>query len=68
MLGQVQLEMLVATLAENLACLDDLRRQTVAVADGGWTRARLNELRRDAQLTEIALFLKSIGFEHFQEL
>ena len=51
MLRQVQLEMLVAPLAENLACLDDLRRQTVAVADGGGTRARLNELRRDAQLT-----------------
>ena len=51
MLRQVQLEMLVAPLAENLACLDDLRRQTVAVADGGGTRACLNELRRDAQLT-----------------
>ena len=61
MLRQVQLEMLIAPLAENLACLDDLRRQTVAVHWVVLTIARLYELWGDAQQLQVPLLLDSVS-------
>ena len=68
MLGQMQLEMLIAALAENFLRLDDLGCQTVTVANALGAGASLDELWSNPELAQIPLFLDGIGSEHLEEL
>ena len=68
MLGQMQLEMLIAALAENFLRLDDLGCQTVTVANALGAGASLDELWSNPELAQVPLFLDGIGSKHLEEL
>ena len=63
----MQLKMLVAAHAEDFFSLNNLCSEAVAVHNALRARTRLNELRRNAQLVQIALFLDCVRLEDLQE-
>jgi len=67
MLGQVKLEVFIASLAEDLLALDDLGCEAVTVAHTGRASARLYKLWCDSHQAQVALLSDGIGFEHLQE-
>ena len=64
MLVQVQLEVVIAALAEDLLCLDNLGCKAVTVTYALFADACVNKLIANLNLTEVPLFFDCVRLEH----